>query len=55
MSQMCLSCSVHPATTTNGTVPLCAQCASLARGKERGVKMKPTEERPKKDDVPPAV
>jgi len=35
--QMCLGCGTRPATNSNGTVPLCAQCAAQAAGKERGV------------------
>jgi hypothetical protein len=35
--QMCLGCGTRPATSSNGTVPLCSTCAKLAEGKERGV------------------
>lgn len=35
--QMCLACSQREATSSDGTVPLCAQCAALAAGKGRGV------------------
>lgn len=34
--QMCLSCSVNPATTSDGTVPLCASCKALVKN-PRGV------------------
>ena len=27
--QMCLSCSVKPATTSSGTVPMCSDCKRL--------------------------
>lgn len=43
-SQMCLSCSVNPATTSDGTVPLCAGCKALMtnpRGVEYQDKKKP--------------
>ena len=42
--QMCLSCSVNPATTSDGTVPLCASCKALVtnpRGVEYQDKPKP--------------
>ena len=35
--QMCLACGQKEATSTQGTVPLCADCAALATGKGRGV------------------
>jgi hypothetical protein len=35
--QMCMGCGSRPAVCFNGTVPLCSQCAALAKGKERGV------------------
>ena len=34
--QMCLSCSDRPATTSNGTVPLCSACKALVTN-PRGV------------------
>ena len=36
-TQMCLACGAAPATSTDGTVPLCASCAQLAAEKKRGV------------------
>lgn len=40
MTQLCLSCSERPATSTSGTVALCAQCAALVAetSNSRGVK-----------------
>ena len=35
--QMCFSCGENPATSHNGTVPLCEKCASLVKD-SRGVK-----------------
>lgn len=35
--QMCLGCGTNPATTSDGTLPLCAKCAALAAQKKRGV------------------
>lgn len=37
-NQMCLGCGANPATSTDGTVPLCAACAALAKEAKRGVK-----------------
>lgn len=39
-TQLCLACSVNPATSSNGTVPLCSSCAAQASGKERGVEFR---------------
>jgi DNA-directed RNA polymerase subunit RPC12/RpoP len=36
-SQLCLACGERPASPSAGTVALCTQCQSLAKGKERGV------------------
>ena len=38
--QTCLSCGGKPATIAQGTVPLCSECASLAKGKSRGVEVR---------------
>lgn len=36
--QMCLACNQRPAVPNSGdTVPLCAECSTLAAGKSRGV------------------
>jgi hypothetical protein len=49
MSQeLCVSCGENPAELGNGTVPLCARCKALANGNERGVKMSPKPNIPKK-------
>lgn len=40
--QLCVSCSEKPATT-KGPTPLCPECADKAKGKERGVEVKPKE------------
>jgi hypothetical protein len=42
--QMCLGCNENPATTSDGTVPLCTKCASLAKEGRRGVKYDPPAE-----------
>jgi len=49
--QLCLSCGVAPATTSNGTVPLCSDCAAQAQGKGRGVVRQPKKPRPKTASV----
>jgi hypothetical protein len=36
--QKCLACGVKDATSANGTVPLCAECAAKAQESKRGVK-----------------
>ncbi len=36
---MCFACSEKPATVNKGTVPLCADCAQVASGNKRGVKV----------------
>ena len=46
--QMCLGCNEKPATTANGTVPLCSTCAGQA--KPRGVTVAPKP--PKASDAP---
>jgi len=35
---MCFGCGNKPATSADNTVPLCADCADLAKGNKRGVK-----------------
>jgi hypothetical protein len=40
--QLCLGCGSKPATSINGTVPLCAECAALAKEAKRGVKFEKT-------------
>jgi hypothetical protein len=42
-NQMCLGCGANPATSTDGTVPLCAECAALAKDAKRGVKFEKRE------------
>lgn len=44
--QMCLACGQKEATSTNGTVPLCADCAALAAGKGRGVDFQKPKDEP---------
>jgi hypothetical protein len=64
--QMCFSCSVRPATTSDGTVPLCEDCAARIKN-PRGVEYEshtesgePPEpvtesgEPPSGDEVPPS-
>lgn len=54
--QMCLSCSVNPATTQDGTVPLCSACKALVsnpRGVEYAKKAEPAEE-PTNPPQPPS-
>jgi hypothetical protein len=41
--QMCMACEKRPAVT-KGSTPLCARCAALAKGNERGVKFEKGEE-----------
>jgi hypothetical protein len=35
--QMCMGCGTRPAVSSNGTLPLCSQCAAVAQEKKRGV------------------
>ena len=44
--QMCLSCSVKPATTSSGTVPMCSDCKRLMTN-PRGVTYGDKKDRPK--------
>lgn len=45
--QMCLACSVNPATTKGtATVPLCSTCAGLVKG-SRGVKFEKRKPKPR--------
>jgi len=48
MSEMCVNCGENPAEPGDATVALCAGCKALAQGKERGVKMAPKLNVPKK-------
>lgn len=49
--QLCLACSVNPATSTSGTVPLCAECAAQALDNKRGVHFEEeAEEEAEEDD-----
>lgn len=43
--QLCLACGEKPATVAQGTVPLCPDCASKAKGKGRGVNVQPKKTR----------
>jgi hypothetical protein len=49
--QMCLACGQKPAVPNSGkTVPLCADCAALAKGKGRGVEFQKDKPRPVESD-----
>jgi len=37
--QLCLGCGANPATSADGTVPLCSSCAAQAKEAKRGVQM----------------
>lgn len=42
--QVCMGCGQRPATSSDGTLPLCSQCAAQAKGKERGVEYQQNQE-----------
>jgi predicted amidophosphoribosyltransferase len=42
--QLCLGCGANPATSADGTVPLCSSCAAQAKEAKRGVKYQKSEE-----------
>jgi hypothetical protein len=43
--QLCVSCGKEPAEPGEGTVPLCPACKKLAKGEERGIKLRKPKKR----------
>mgnify|MGYP001432738777 CR=1 FL=1 len=46
LAGLCLACGENPATSADGTVPLCASCAAKAKEAKRGVKYEKPEATP---------
>jgi predicted amidophosphoribosyltransferase len=44
--QLCLACGANPATSVDGTVPLCSSCAAQAKEAKRGVKFEKPKDEP---------
>ena len=47
-THLCTNCGERPADPSSGTVPLCSVCQSLAKGRERGVKLAPKKTKSKR-------